>query len=361
VKRFLIFLYLVFFSFSLFAADFSESYTKFSETSFSEAGRVEFLQNLEHYETQIDFVLEVNRNPELKEKLQKIETICQGELSQSDIVQLQNYCIDFLFEQKKVNMASQKSLVSASIIFVLFLVVFIILAMRLLRKENELSKIQKERELQIAVQNAAVKIQEAERNQLYRKLHDTVSQDIKAEQLFTQKLEDYLKITGDSKMYLESIKQIQDNNLQNIRKILTNYSSLNSGNIPFSEALISWCANFKNSTQLETAVIINDERIFNSFSDDVKNHIFNIVKEALNNTLRHANANNVSVIFRKDANTGKNTLLICDDGTGFNPEEVDTNLHHGIKIINSRALLMNGQCKISSDSEIGTEIKIEWE
>ena len=73
MKRILVFLYLIFFSFSLFAADFSESYTQFSESGFSETGRVEFLQNLDEYETQIDFVLEVNRNPALKEKLQNIK------------------------------------------------------------------------------------------------------------------------------------------------------------------------------------------------------------------------------------------------------------------------------------------------
>jgi signal transduction histidine kinase len=52
--------------------------------------------------------------------------------------------------------------------------------------------------------------------------------------------------------------------------------------------------------------------------------------------------------------------LIIDDGKGFDTQNVDKSLHHGLEIMKKRAELIGGTCTIKSEIDSGTEISVEW-
>lgn len=84
-------------------------------------------------------------------------------------------------------------------------------------------------------------------------------------------------------------------------------------------------------------------------------HLFRIVQEAVNNTIKYAKAAKLTVSI-----TLKNTLTlnIEDDGAGFDPEVLQGE-HYGLQNIQNRAQEISGKAKIISSPGNGCRIEIE--
>jgi signal transduction histidine kinase len=91
---------------------------------------------------------------------------------------------------------------------------------------------------------------------------------------------------------------------------------------------------------------------------DLETTCFRLVQEALTNVVRHARAERVQVILRQ--NQADLDLVIRDDGVGFDVNAVkdrrpgDRSL--GLLGMQERVQLVDGQIKIESDPDRGTEI-----
>jgi PAS domain S-box-containing protein len=101
------------------------------------------------------------------------------------------------------------------------------------------------------------------------------------------------------------------------------------------------------------ARFLADENI--TLSPDKEIALYYIAQEALNNTLKHARAKNVSVTLKQGR---KNVILkIEDDGCGFDPRHVDR-AGLGLANMNERVSNMNGKIKITSKPGAGTQIAV---
>ncbi|HXT10019.1 MAG TPA: sensor histidine kinase [Candidatus Angelobacter sp.] len=89
---------------------------------------------------------------------------------------------------------------------------------------------------------------------------------------------------------------------------------------------------------------------------DIRHNIFLIVKEALNNALKHAAATEVHLL----AKISKNILEICidDNGEGFTPAAAEENGGHGLRNMRQRAESLNGTLSIESDRGKGTTVRL---
>ncbi len=102
------------------------------------------------------------------------------------------------------------------------------------------------------------------------------------------------------------------------------------------------------------------EKSGNSFEDlegDRKLVLIRMVQECLNNAIKHASPTLISINMHQEA--GIPTLLIRDDGVGFDPHSESSGL--GIKNLKSRIKAINGRVEVVSGSSEGTEIKIQFE
>ena len=88
--------------------------------------------------------------------------------------------------------------------------------------------------------------------------------------------------------------------------------------------------------------------------------VYRIVQEGLNNAMRHAQANQVWVQVRFEAQ--HLVLSVRDDGRGFEPPDLPDALarrgHFGLMGIQERALLYGGQMAIDSAPGQGTEVRV---
>lgn len=80
--------------------------------------------------------------------------------------------------------------------------------------------------------------------------------------------------------------------------------------------------------------------------------LFNIAQEALNNSLRHSNAESIKV--QIEENQGKMVLIVEDDGKGFNPSARHTGM--GLQNMQERAQSIGGELFINSEVGHGTRV-----
>ena len=89
---------------------------------------------------------------------------------------------------------------------------------------------------------------------------------------------------------------------------------------------------------------------------NVRKNVFLICKEAINNSLKYAKADNLFVSLLADSK--KVYLEIKDDGIGF--DKNSKNSGNGLKTMVARAESMDGTCSIIASIAQGTVIKVEF-
>lgn len=96
---------------------------------------------------------------------------------------------------------------------------------------------------------------------------------------------------------------------------------------------------------------------------DVHTAFYRIAQEALNNIVKHAQANQVMVNLHcsslTDEGGQKVKLRVTDDGVGFDPNNIPPE-SLGIGIMRERARAIGATLAIESEIERGTEITISW-
>ena len=363
MKKIFIFLIILLFSLPFFAKDFSEIYSDFYKADFSEAARVQFNQELEELKNQDDTIFVLQDNQEAKACFEKIAELSSRPMSEADIKAFQFYAYEFSQAYVSSHITGEHLLTWTITGFCILILFMIFLLRYAVNKEEKYRKLKNLSEITKAVEEATIQIQDSERSALYQTLHDTVSQNTKAEQIFTEKLEDYIPKDKTARELYESIKKIQKANLTEVRNILNTCSANTEKD--FCQNITELCTTLKNSTKLDIKLLIQNHEAFTQTDKKEKESIYNIIKEAVNNAFRHAQCESISVILRTDSkSTGKTArkiLLIIDDGKGFNQNGVDKSAHHGLEIMKKRAELIGGTFTIKSDVDSGTEISVEWQ
>lgn len=92
------------------------------------------------------------------------------------------------------------------------------------------------------------------------------------------------------------------------------------------------------------------------FAPDVEQCLFRVAQESLENIVRHAEARNITVQLIREG--PRLILSIGDDGQGFNPAQVDTDKHLGLKGLRERVAMFSGELQIDSRVGQGTTIRL---
>lgn len=214
--------------------------------------------------------------------------------------------------------------------------------------------------------NTIIQVQENERNRISRDLHDTVSQDIRSVLFFLEelsKIQDEQSASEDQKEFTHKISIVQNQNLSDIRSIIKNLTPPQIEHGDFKIVVREYCNQFMENTKIQCSFFAEDSIDFSTLPSEKKLHLFRIIQEALNNIQKHSNAQECSVLFRKENKSL--VLLISDDGKGFDTSLIDSvdltskdGTGFGIKGMKTRAQILNAFFKIKSN-DIGTEIIVK--
>lgn len=95
------------------------------------------------------------------------------------------------------------------------------------------------------------------------------------------------------------------------------------------------------------------------FPPDVEQGIYRLTQESLQNIVKHAEAQHISV--RLKCNKRKLILEVHDDGKGINESTIEGNDSMGVKLMRERAELIGGELEISSVPDKGTLVQFTLE
>ena len=222
---------------------------------------------------------------------------------------------------------------------------------------NEMSKKIKEQTQNIMLErsmrlSSMIDGQELERQRLSRELHDGLGQSILAIKMRLERMKN--ASPEKSEKIMEEVRELFVNTINEIRSISNNLMPAVLNEFGLNDALANLCKDITKSSGIGIEFSL-DENI-SEIDDKTSTYLYRITQEALNNMVKHSNAN-VAKVELKIAGNGIN-LNIYDNGTGFTYTENKKLCGNGISNMKERVHLLNGNFDIVSKKGEGTTIKI---
>ena len=216
-------------------------------------------------------------------------------------------------------------------------------------------------QMALAIENAELRASSAqaaamaERSRLARELHDSVSQALFGISLGTRtSLELLNSDPHKARDPMDYVLELADAGMAEMRALIFELrpESLQTEglHIAFRKQAAALVARHKIDMQTHLNGTEDDLPI------DVKEALYRIGLEAIQNTIKHAQAGHV--VLRLDrGDDGSVVLEICDDGIGFDPGKSFPG-HFGLKTMHERAEMLNGWLEVRPAHERGTCIHV---
>ncbi|OBX17535.1 MULTISPECIES: sensor histidine kinase [Bizionia] len=252
-------------------------------------------------------------------------------------------------------MENEKLIIQAlfyGIIFLVLITTGLILFFHYSRRkivQKELEKADLKLENQQKILQTSIAIQEIERKRIAQDLHDAISSKLNVVSLTTNVLLIDKSITEKQRAALNQILQITSTTLESSRKIAHDLMPPILDEFGLKVALEELFDDFSVNTAIE--IEHNVENLI-KLSRNNQLHVFRIIQELMNNSIRHGKANELA-IYMEESITGFN-IRYQDNGVGFNVSEIEKNSGIGLQNIKSRAKILNGYFKMESTKNNGS-------
>jgi signal transduction histidine kinase/ligand-binding sensor domain-containing protein len=196
---------------------------------------------------------------------------------------------------------------------------------------------------------------EKERARIARDLHDDLGGSL------TQigMLADRLNRQADSPRMKEALNQLagRTRNLAGeLESIVWTVSPKNNTWDRLASFIALFAQRFFRDTAIECAVEGTETIPRVALAPEVQHHVLAIVKEAMNNVLKHSRATKVKLTMKFAAENFE--LRLWDNGVGFDPAASEHAERNGLANMRSRAAEVGGSLEIASDRVAGTQLVI---
>lgn len=228
----------------------------------------------------------------------------------------------------------------------LITIIIIYFIVSILRYHRQYIRLQKERIF------AEITMQENERKRIVTDLHDSLGPLLSTVKLNINSIELH---DEDEKEIIQKAGKYLDEIISNIRQI--SYDLL--PNTLERKGLIEALHEFVQQIRANRNILIDIE-VEEEFSVPKAKqiHIFRMLQEIMHNTIKHAHAKHLRIVFR----VSNQELLIyaSDDGLGFDVERRKADSKGlGLKSLESRAEILNAKLSIESKPGSGTGYLIQ--
>ena len=215
--------------------------------------------------------------------------------------------------------------------------------------QKELEKAALKLENQQKILQTSIAIQETERKRISQDLHDAISSKLNIISLTTNVLLTDKTIPPKQKSALEQILNITSSTLENSRKIAHDLMPPILDKFGLKVALEELFEDVSAHSRIDIEYNLDDLFRLNRTN---QLHVFRIIQELINNSIRHGKANELVVFI--EGNPKGFMLRYQDNGIGFKVSEINKNSGIGLQNINSRVKILNGTLKIESTKNTGS-------
>ena len=215
-------------------------------------------------------------------------------------------------------------------------------------------RIQTERD-RVRLLRQIVRAQEDERRRIARDIHDQVGQQMTALRLNLAALDQGYTEDREIREKLEQTKTIAERLDADVDFLAWELRPAALDDIGLAEAMGTFVRQWSNHSGVEAQFHtsgMEKERL----SPETETNLYRIMQEALNNTMKYAQAKRVDVLLERRGN--QVVLIIEDDGVGFNLNRAVSAEDKGMGLIGmrERAALIGGTLQIESKANEGTTI-----
>jgi signal transduction histidine kinase len=192
----------------------------------------------------------------------------------------------------------------------------------------------------------------AERSRLAREIHDGIAQSFLAIQMQLDTMEPGKQ---DHKPVLQALDMARHGLTEARRAVAAlRPQELLTHDLPRGvQRLLAQLA-----AQGAVQCVLDSPPAWQCLPPEVEDHLFRIVQEAANNVLKHARARHLRVELSQAA--GEATVLIADDGVGFDVEHLPAGHGFGLESMQQRAQLIGARIDWLSRPGKGTQVLVSW-
>ena len=199
---------------------------------------------------------------------------------------------------------------------------------------------------------ATLEVQEKERKRIAQDLHDDISSTLNVVSLNCHLLTlENLEKEKEAEI-INTIVTLSSNVLENSRRIAHNLFPPVFDKFGLNAGIEELCKEF--NTVGNVTVSYRSDVIFSNADTERHMHIFRILQELINNSIRHGKATKVDIQF--DAAGNRTRCVYSDNGKGFDTESPEHKKGLGIKNIQSRINFLKGDFAVESVINRGTNI-----
>ncbi len=195
---------------------------------------------------------------------------------------------------------------------------------------------------------------EEERKRIARELHDDTAQAITSILVRLRLLE---RSTEDAEVLknVEELRELTAGALDSVRRMAMDLRPASLDDLGLVPALQSYADQFSQSTPI--AVSLEVEGLGRRLPRDVELVLYRVFQEALTNVSKHSSAKTALVQLKRRRN--EVTLVIEDDGKGFDPGEFNPTPGSGLGLfgMRERLTLVGGVVEVESEKGKGTKIE----
>lgn len=195
-------------------------------------------------------------------------------------------------------------------------------------------------------------ILEQERHRIARELHDSVSQQLFAAAMLLSTLQmEEDKVSDELKPQIDLINSIIGEAQSEMRALLLHLRPVKLDGKSLKQGIEQLLEELKSKVPIKITHDIEDIKL----TEVVEDHLFRILQELLSNVLRHSEAKELEVYFKKSEDFYQ--LRFIDDGTGF---DMNKKKNSGFGLVNIRERIegLGGNVRIISFPNQGTSIEI---
>lgn len=206
-----------------------------------------------------------------------------------------------------------------------------------------------------------IQTQERERHRIARELHDSVGPSLSAIKYSLERGAELHRQSrhADTQPLLERTIQRVREAIADIRSIAMDLRPPVLDDLGVASAL-EWLSREFGETYGHLGVHTRIDVADSDIPPHLATTIFRCAQELLNNVVKHAKAQHVSVTLSRDFN--KVTLIICDDGIGLPQPNASGSFGtgHGIRNLRERAQMTGGKLTLTADQGCGTLARLDW-
>jgi PAS domain S-box-containing protein len=202
-----------------------------------------------------------------------------------------------------------------------------------------------------------VTTQEEEQRRLSRELHDQTGQSLAALMLGLKSIEDSVQSDENVHNRLRQLQDLTNQLARDVHNLASNLRPTALDDLGLQTALSNYVEEWSGRSKIRADFHSNGlmkERLPRL----IETAVYRIVQEALTNVLKHANAQNVSVIVEHRGN--RLQAIVEDDGIGFNAEgslsATNGKRRLGLLGMEERVALVDGDLNIESTPGSGTTV-----